>query len=121
MPLKAILIEDEPFVRDDLRFMLSEFPDIEIAGEAGTIREAEKLLKELEPDYIFLDIHLRGGNGMDLLPLIHKKAGIIVLTAQEDKIERYPEEIILEYILKPVTHDRLASAIYRITSKKGNH
>ena len=42
---KAIIVDDEPFVRDDLRHMLSKHPEIDIVGEAGSVKEAEQLLK----------------------------------------------------------------------------
>ena len=59
MPLKAMIIDDEPFARDDLRYMLSKHKDVEVLWEAGKIEEARKILTQNSPDILFLDGALR--------------------------------------------------------------
>ena len=112
MPLKAMIIDDEPFARDDLRYMLAEHPDIEIAWEAGRFSEARKLLAENRPDVVFLDIQLRGGNGLDLLPAIRTAAiPVIVVTAHEEYARHLTAADAVDCLLKPVSPDRLAAAL----------
>ena len=106
--MKALIIDDEPFVRDDLRHMLSEFPDIEVIGEAATIREATELLSRTRPDVVFLDIQLRGGGGFELLPFINQKSSIIMFTAHNEYLEKALETNAVDCIPKPVTAGRLA-------------
>ncbi len=116
--IKTVIIEDEPFVRDDLRFMLSEFPEVEIIGEAETFNDAKSLLQTSSPDSVFLDIHLRGGNGLDLLPHIKKNTGIVILTAHKKSGDRVTDDRVMASITKPATHERLDSALTRIISMK---
>lgn len=51
--LDSIIIDDEPLVRDDLRFLLNEHPEIRICGEAGTVKEAKTLLSQMIPAVVF--------------------------------------------------------------------
>lgn len=118
MKLKAMIIDDEFFVRDDLRHLLSFQDEIEVVCEAGTISEAKKLLSENSIDVVFLDIQLRGGSGFELLPFIGQATEIIFITAFDAYAVRAFEVNALDYILKPVTPDRLSQSIERLTSGK---
>lgn len=69
-----MIIDDEPFAREDLRHMLSAHKDVEIAWEAGKFAEAKKMLEENQPDVVFMDVQLRGGNGFELLTEIQSVA-----------------------------------------------
>ncbi len=116
---KAMIVDDEPFARDDLRRMLSAHPSIEVVCEAGTIAEARKQLADYRPDVIFLDIQLRGGTGFDLLPAIDRNIEIIFITAYDEYAVRAFRINALDYILKPVTKDRLAESVSRLFVTKG--
>jgi len=114
MKLKAIIIDDEPFVRDDLRAMLAAHKEIEIVGEAGTISDAKEQLAANSFDVVFLDIQLRGGTGFDLLPFIDPSTQIVFITAHDEYAVRAFEINALDYILKPVSTNRLAESIARL-------
>ena len=112
MPLKAMIIDDEPFARDDLRYMLAEHPDIEIAWEAGKFDDAKKLLAEHRPDVVFLDLQLRGGSGYDLLPDIESTSTrVIVVTAHEEYAVQVQSTDVVDCLFKPVSADCLAEAL----------
>ena len=112
--MKSIIIDDEPFVREDLRNMLSAHRDIEIIGETETIDAAVELLSRTDPDVVFLDIQLRGGSGFDLVPFIHPSIDIIFFTAHDEYAVRAFEINALDFLLKPVTADRLAASLDRV-------
>lgn len=112
--MKAIIIEDEPFVREDLRRMLNKHSDINIIGEAGSVPQAEKLLKEINPDVVFLDIQLIGGTGFDLVASIHPLTHIIFFTSHDEFAVRAFEVNALDYLLKPVTEERLTQSLDRL-------
>ena len=112
--MKGIIIDDEPLVREDLRHILSVHPDISIIGEAGTVSRAALLLRELQPDVVFLDIQLIGGTGFDLLPLIPPATKIIFFTSYEEYAVRAFEVNALDYLLKPVSAERLAESLARL-------
>jgi two-component system, LytTR family, response regulator len=61
--MKAMIVDDERLARNELRRMLENFPDIEIAGEARNSDEAHDQILRLRPDLLFLDIQIPGGDG----------------------------------------------------------
>ncbi len=118
MILKAMIVDDEPFVREDMQQMLMAHKSIEVICEAGTIAQAQNQLSMNRPDVVFLDIQLRGGIGFDLVPLIHKTTKIIFITAYDEYAVRAFEINALDYILKPVSPERLAEAISRLNFRE---
>ena len=70
---RAIIVDDERLARNDLRLLLKNHGNIEILGEAANGLEALDLIKEVEPDLVFLDIQMPGVNGFDVLE--HIKSG----------------------------------------------
>jgi two-component system LytT family response regulator len=118
MKRKAIIIDDEPLVRDDLRDMLAAHKDIEVACEVGTVAEAKKLLAANRFDVVFLDIQLLGGSGFDLVPFINPSAAIIFITAHDEFAVRAFEINALDYLLKPVADDRLAESLKRLMRRQ---
>lgn len=123
MPVKTMIVDDEPYVRKDIRYMLSKVKtvskenEIEIVCEAGTVEAAKKFLLENSLDLIFLDIQLRGGTGFDLIPYIDESVEIIFITAYDEYAVRAFEINALDYILKPVTADRLSQTLMRLQSR----
>jgi two-component system LytT family response regulator len=115
--LRAVIVDDERLQRDELRQMLGQHGDIEVVGEAGTVRQAAKLISDISPDVIFLDIQMPGGSGFDLLDLIDTDAGVIFITAYDEYAIRAFEINALDYLLKPVEPDRLALSIDRLCGR----
>ena len=118
MKLKAMIVDDEPFARDDLRQMLACQKEIEVTCEAGTIGEAQKQLSDNSLDVVFLDIQLRGGSGFDLVPIIGRSTDIIFITAYDEYAVRAFEINALDYILKPVSEERLCASIERLKADR---
>lgn len=118
MPLNAMIIDDEPFARDDLRYMLALHKDIEVLWEAAKIEEAKQILAQNSPDIIFLDVQLRGGSGFDLLPDIRSATtSIIFVTAHDAYAKKAFDAGAVDFIYKPVTADRLADSLRKIIRK----
>jgi two-component system LytT family response regulator len=118
MPLKAMIIDDESFARDDLRYMLSEHPDVEIVWEAGKFDEAKKLLAENRPDVIFMDVQLRGGTGFDLLSEIQSIASrVIFVTAHDRYASRAKRSGAIDCLHKPVSASRLDDALTQLRQR----
>ena len=113
---KALIIDDERLARARLRSMLTEFPDIEIAGEADNVFEAVKLIETIEPDVLFLDIQMPQASGFDLLEQVETNAKIIFVTAFDEYAIRAFEVNALDYLLKPVNPVRLRRAIERLSA-----
>jgi two-component system LytT family response regulator len=83
---KAVVIEDEYNVRQGLIAMIQEYcPALEIVGEADSINQGEKIINELKPDIVFLDIRLPDGTGFELLKkVISSNLKVIFVTAYSD-------------------------------------
>ena len=114
--MKAIIIDDEPPARRELRRLLSDFPWIEIIGEAGNIAQAAPMIEALSPGLVFLDIQMPGGSGFDLLTRLEHLPRVIFTTAHDEHAVRAFEVNALDYLLKPIDPARLAAALARVGS-----
>lgn len=110
---RALLIDDEPLARLELRRLLARHPEVEIVGEAGTMEEGAALLREPGYTLVFLDVQLRGGSGFDLLPEVRAGVGVVFVTAFDQYAVRAFEVNAIDYLLKPVTPARLEVALRR--------
>jgi len=70
--MKVFIADDSPILCERLKTMLSDFPEVEISGQAKDTPEAIKFIKELKPDVVILDIRMPGGSGIEVLQSIKK-------------------------------------------------
>lgn len=111
MKLKTIIVDDERLARQELKSLLANHPEIEIIAEYGDPNEAIKGISELNPDLLFLDIQMPGKTGFELLEELENTPHVIFVTAYDEFAIKAFEVNAMDYILKPVEDDRLASAI----------
>lgn len=112
--LTALLIDDEPGARGDLRLALAAHAaELTIVGEAGTLDQARARLGRADYNLVFLDVQLRGGTGFGLVPHVREDARIVFVTAYDQYALRAFEVNALDYLLKPVSPERLAAALAR--------
>ncbi len=112
--LRTIIVDDARLVREELGTLLSEYPEIEVIGEASAVDQAARLIEEARPDVIFLDIQLRGETGFDLLEKADISSKVIFITAYDQYAIRAFEVNALDYLLKPIRKERLAKAIQKL-------
>ena len=112
--MKALIVDDEPPARRELRRMLAAFPWIEIVGEAGNVDEAAGRVAVLSPDLLFLDIQMPGASGFDLLTRLDYLPHVVFTTAHDEHAVRAFEVNALDYVLKPIDPERLAAAVSRV-------
>lgn len=118
--IRALIVDDEYPARAELRYHLSRHDDVEITGEAVTAREALRLIRGLEYDVVFLDIAMPGLSGIDLAKEIREGARppwIVFVTAYDDFAVKAFEARALDYILKPITAERVAEALARVRER----
>jgi two-component system LytT family response regulator len=111
---RALLIDDEPLARLELRRLLGAHPAVTVVGEAGTVNDARALLGRPGFDLVFLDIQLRGGTGFDLLDSVPAGTQVVFVTAYDRFALRAFEVNALDYLLKPVSAARLAASLRRL-------
>ena len=114
--MKAMIIDDEPPARRELRRLLADFTWVEIVGEAGNVEQAAKMVESLAPELLFLDIKMPGGSGFDLLDRLEHVPKVIFTTAHDKHAVRAFEVDALDYLLKPIDPARLAEALARVKS-----
>lgn len=116
--MKALIIDDERLARKELIKLLEEHPSIEIAGEAQNADEAEQLITELNPDVLFLDIQMPGRTGFQLLESLDSVPLVVFTTAYDEFALKAFEINALDYLLKPITAERLSEAVHKIQEKE---
>lgn len=111
--MRVLIVDDEPLARRRLVQLLAARADVEIAGEAGSGREALKLVELLRPDVLLLDIEMPGVDGFALLRALPQGSApaIIFVTAFQDHAVKAFELRATDFVVKPVTGDRLGSAL----------
>ena len=115
MKLRTIIVDDERLARKELRLLLDDYAEIEVIGEARDLSETISLIKDKKPDVVFLDIQLRHENGFDLLEKVDPSFKLIFVTAFDEFAIRAFEINALDYLMKPVNPERLATAIERLS------
>jgi two-component system LytT family response regulator/two-component system response regulator LytT len=115
--LSAILVDDEQLAREELSYLLKEFPDVEVLGMGRNGLEAVKLIENLEPDVVFLDVQMPGLDGFGVIQKLRDKnitlPHFILATAYDQyAIEAFRWEA-LDYLLKPIEKERLGLAVER--------
>lgn len=116
--MKTLLVDDSRLARTELRHMLGAFPDVTIVGEARHAEEARAHLRDLQPDLLFLDIHMPGETGFELLASLEAAPHVIFTTAYDEYALRAFEVNALDYLLKPIQENRLAAALRKAYAKQ---
>jgi two-component system LytT family response regulator len=112
--MKALVVEDSRLAREGLVKMLEAYPELEIVGAAEHASAALQMIQEHEPDIIFLDIHMPGESGFDLLEKLDYSPKIVFTTAYSEYAIRSFDFNTVDYLLKPISHDRLKLAIDKL-------
>ena len=115
--LRAIVVDDEELARKNLTMLLNEYcGEVEVVAEAGNIVDAKRLIEELKPDVIFLDIRMPSGSeGFDLLESLEARDFLVVfVTAFKDYALRAFNANAIHYVLKPIDIDDLQLAVEKV-------
>lgn len=119
----AIVVDDEPYAREELIYILSLFPQCQIVGQASSAGEAISVYKNVNSDVVFLDIEMPDLSGIETAKLLmnfNKKPLIIFATAYDDYAIEAFELGAFDYILKPFDEKRIAKTVSRIENLRKN-
>jgi len=112
--MKAIIIEDSRLARLELVSMLDDFEQIQVIAKTGDPDEGIQLIKQHQPDVLFLDIQMPGKNGFEVLDAVNFTGQVIFTTAYDEYAIRSFEYDAFDYLLKPIEPQRLASSIEKL-------
>lgn len=116
--MRAIIIDDERLARQELKNLLSVYKDIEIIAECNNAQSAKEKIAELNPDVIFLDMQMPGKTGLELIEEVSALPDVVFVTAHDEYAIKAFEVNAFDYLLKPVSPERLAETIKKLTQKE---
>ncbi len=118
--IRTIVVDDEPLAREELAFLLKAHPEIRVVAEGRNGVEAFQLIKEHQPDLVFLDVAMPGQDGLEVVRrLLDKKNKIkvpqvIFATAYDQYAVQAFELNAIDYLLKPIDKGRLSQSLERV-------
>ncbi|MEP1447692.1 MAG: LytTR family DNA-binding domain-containing protein [Paraglaciecola sp.] len=113
---RAMIVEDSRLGRLELKSQLANINHIELVAEAENLASAREYLQQHRVDVLFLDINLPDGNGFELLTELMPAPQVIFTTAFEQYALEAFDNNAVDYLLKPITQDRLAKACERLSN-----
>jgi two-component system, LytTR family, response regulator len=116
----TLIIDDEQLARQRLTRLLKPFDEIAIVGEATNGLEALKLIDQLKPGLIFLDIEMPVLNGFEILDKLKHLPKVVFTTAYDHYAIKAFEEGSIDYLLKPVETERLKKTISRLRTQQND-
>src|ERR1035438_4885213 len=119
--ISAVLVDDEKLASEELAYQLRDFPDIEVIATASNGLEALKLIEDLEPDLVFLDVQMPGLDGLGVIRKLREIDIPLPYFVMATAYDQYAVEAFrweaLDYLLKPIEKERLVMAVER--ARKG--
>jgi two-component system LytT family response regulator/two-component system response regulator LytT len=121
--MNAVIVDDEKPARDELAFLLKGFPEVTVVGQGKNGLEAVALIKEHNPDLVFLDVQMPGLDGLGVIKKLKDRKAklphIVFATAYDQYAVQAFEVNAVDYILKPFDKQRLGKAIQRAKKTVG--
>jgi DNA-binding LytR/AlgR family response regulator len=116
----AIIADDERLLREQLRARLAEvWPELSIVAEAKNGQEAAEAVRELKPDFAFLDVRMPGMTGVEAAQQIGTACHIVFITAYSEYAVAAFEQGAVDYVLKPAERERLERTVQRLKQRLG--
>ena len=116
--MTALIVDDERLARVELRRLLEKHPEVEVIGEARDADEAIAIMEQKQPDLLFLDIQMPGRTGFELLEQLESVPSVIFTTAYDQYAIKAFEVNALDYLLKPISPERMKAALAKIPMPK---
>ncbi|NCD34152.1 MAG: response regulator transcription factor [Spartobacteria bacterium] len=120
--MRVVIVDDQKIERFHMHILFKHCPDVQVVGESDNVKDAAAMINSTQPDAVFLDIDLgKGMTGFDILPLLETDAKIVFVTLYNEYAVRAFKVNALDYIMKPVTIERLSETLVRIHKEIAPH
>src|SRR5262245_62427332 len=113
VPIRVAIVDDEALAVSGLRDYLVALPDVEVVAECANGFEAVKVVSELQPDLLLLDVQMPKLDGFEVLDLVGRDVAVIFVTAYDQYALKAFEVHAIDYLLKPFSAARLSEALDR--------
>jgi two-component system LytT family response regulator len=111
--MRILIVDDEQPARERLNRLLADIEGVELIGEAEDGPQAVELIEREQPDLVLLDIQMPGLDGFGVIEALEEPPPVVFVTAYDEYAIRAFEVNALDYLLKPISHERLEKAIRR--------
>ena len=112
-PIRVLVVDDEELARVRIRELLTDIPDAKVAGEAENGLQAVDMIRDLTPDVVIHDIQMPGMDGFEVVEALPDVPLVIFATAFDEYAIKAFEINSVDYLLKPISRERLGEAIER--------
>jgi two-component system, LytTR family, response regulator len=122
VPLKTLIVDDEPIARRVLREELESMADVDVIGEADSGASALVQIERLKPDLVLLDLQMPGMGGLEVIRNLRRAPHVpifVIVTAHDAYAVQAFEADAVDYLLKPVRRQRLEAAVERARRVRG--
>lgn len=120
MPLRTLLVDDEPLAIERLQILCARMPDLQLVGTASDGAAAMRMVEAVSPELLLLDVAMPGLSGLDVAADLsgrEQRPAIIFVTAFDQFAVAAFDLDAVDYLLKPVEPDRLARAVARLRDR----
>jgi len=133
MSISALIIDDEQLARDELKYLLDSVGDVDVVGQGANGIEAVELIREHNPDLVFLDVQMPGLDGFAVIEKLLERNQIRAAGVEQSEPEPLPQIVFataydqyavrafdvnaVDYVLKPFDRNRIAQAVDRARSR----
>lgn len=119
MPIRVLIVDDEPAARSRIRRLLKDEPDVDVVGESSDGASAVSAVASLKPDVLFLDIQMPESDGFDVLERLpsDKRPLVVFVTAYDQYALKAFEVHALDYLLKPFDAERFRASFTRVRDR----
>jgi DNA-binding LytR/AlgR family response regulator len=115
---RALIAEDEPVLRAEVRQALAElWPELVVCAEVGDGLEAARVLEDQRPEILFLDVAMPGLDGLEVARRASGRSHVVFITAYDEHAVPAFEEGAVDFLLKPLSVDRLRKTVARLRSR----
>lgn len=115
--MRAVVVDDERLARERLLGFLRRIGDVEVVAEADNGIDAVRVVDEVDPDVLFLDVQMPGLDGLGVLGALRRRPHVVFATAYDEYAIKAFEVQAADYLLKPIRRARLEEAVRRVRER----